>query len=133
MQPGQSTTTRTSTATCTRAGSSGCTRTTWRTYAARPARASTHSPPPTNPNTTQNSLLFGELRDNMVIMNDGSFRAVIACKSINFDLMGSKEREGIEYSYQNFLNSLTFPLQILIRSQRVDIGPLPRASHEHTP
>lgn len=80
-------------------------------------------PPPTNPNTTQNSLLFSELRDNMVVMNDGSFRAVIACKSINFDLMSSKEREGIEYSYQNFLNSLTFPLQILIRSQRVDIGP----------
>jgi hypothetical protein len=80
-------------------------------------------PPPANPNTTQNSLLFSELRDNMVVMNDGSFRAVIACKSINFDLMSSKEREGIEYSYQNFLNSLYFPVQILIRSQRVDIGP----------
>lgn len=80
-------------------------------------------PPPTNPNTTQNTLLFSELRDNMVIMNDGSFRAVVACKSINFDLMSSKEREGIEYSYQNFLNSLYFPVQILIRSQRVDIGP----------
>lgn len=80
-------------------------------------------PPPTNPNTTQNSLMFSEIRDNMVIMNDGGFRAVIACKSINFDLMSSKEREGIEYSYQNFLNSLTFPVQILIRSQRVDIGP----------
>jgi len=79
--------------------------------------------PPTNPNTTQNSLLFSELRDNMVIMNDGSFRAVVACKSINFDLMSSKEREGIEYSYQNWLNSLYFPVQILIRSQRVDIGP----------
>ena len=79
--------------------------------------------PPANPNTTQNSLLFSELRDNMVIMNDGSFRAVVACKSINFDLMSSKEREGIEYSYQNFLNSLYFPVQILIRSQRVDIGP----------
>ncbi|MDB5183903.1 MAG: hypothetical protein JWO07_584 [Candidatus Saccharibacteria bacterium] len=80
-------------------------------------------PPPTNPNTTQNTLMFSELRDNMVVMNDGSFRAVIACKSINFDLMSSKEREGIEYSYQNFLNSLYFPVQILIRSQRVDIGP----------
>lgn len=80
-------------------------------------------PAPANPNTTQNSLLFSEIRDNMVVMNDGSFRAVIACKSINFDLMSSKEREGIEYSYQNFLNSLYFPVQILIRSQRVDIGP----------
>ena len=87
------------------------------------APQATTPPPPKNPNTTQNSLLFSEIRDNMVVMNDGSFRAVIACKSINFDLMSSKEREGVEYSYQNFLNSLTFPAQILIRSQRVDIGP----------
>lgn len=87
-----------------------------------PPQATT-PPPPKNPNTTQNSLLFSEIRDNMVVMNDGSFRAIIACKSINFDLMSSKEREGVEYSYQNFLNSLTFPAQILIRSQRVDIGP----------
>ena len=59
----------------------------------------------------------------MVVMNDGSFRAVVACQSINFDLMSDREREGVEYSYQSFLNSLSFPIQILIRSQRVDIGP----------
>lgn len=91
--------------------------------APNPAGEAKAPPAPANPNTTQNSLLFSEIRDNMVVMNDGSFRAVIACKSINFDLMSSKEREGIEYSYQNFLNSLYFPVQILIRSQRVDIGP----------
>lgn len=56
-------------------------------------------------------------------MADGSMRAVVACKSINFDLMSDREREGVEYSYQNFLNSLHFPVQILVRSQRVDIGP----------
>ena len=78
---------------------------------------------PANQNSTQNTLLISEIRDNMVIMKDGSFRAVVACKSINFDLMSSREREGIEYSYQNFLNSLYFPVQIFIRSQRVDIGP----------
>jgi hypothetical protein len=87
--------------------------------------ASAATPPaaPRNPNTTQNSLQISEIRDNIVIMNDGSFRAVVACQSINFDLMSSREREGVEYSYQNFLNSLYFPLQIFIRSQRVDIGP----------
>lgn len=78
---------------------------------------------PANPNTTQNSLLISEIREGMVIMGDGSFRAVIASKSINFDLMSSREREGVEYSYQNFLNALYFPVQIFIRSQRVDIGP----------
>lgn len=80
-------------------------------------------PVPRNPNSTQNTLQLSEIRDSMVIMLDGTFRAVIACKSINFDLMSDREREGVEYSYQNFLNSLNFPIQILIRSQRVDIGP----------
>lgn len=79
--------------------------------------------PPKNPNSTQNTLLLSEIRDNLVIMADGTFRAVVACKSINFDLMSSREREGVEYSYQNFLNSLNHPIQILVRSQRVDIGP----------
>jgi hypothetical protein len=78
---------------------------------------------PKNPNSTQNTLLLSEIRDGIVIMADGSFRAVVACKSINFDLMSSREREGVEFSYQNFLNSLNHPIQILIRSQRVDIGP----------
>lgn len=80
-------------------------------------------PAPKNPNSTQNSLLLSEVRDNMVIMADGSFRAVVACQSINFDLMSSREREGVEFSYQNFLNSLNYPIQILIKSDRVDIGP----------
>ena len=75
------------------------------------------------PTSTQATLMISELRDNVVIMKDGSFRAVVACKSINFDLMSDVEREAVEYSYQNFLNSLRFTTQIMIRSQRVDIGP----------
>ena len=81
------------------------------------------SPNQDSPNSTQSTLLISEIRDNVVIMKDGSFRAVVACKSINFDLMSDMERESVEYSYQNFLNSLKFTTQILIRSQRVDIGP----------
>lgn len=81
------------------------------------------SPNQEAPSSTQSTLLISEIRDNMVIMKDGSFRAVVACKSINFDLMSDVEREGVEFSYQNFLNSLKFTTQILVRSQRVDIGP----------
>ena len=81
------------------------------------------SPAAESPISTQSTLLISEIRDGVVIMKDGSFRAVVACKSINFDLMSDTEREGVEYSYQNFLNSLKFTTQILIRSQRVDIGP----------
>lgn len=90
-------------------------------------QTSTTSAPQTprqeDPSTTQSTLLISELRDSMVIMKDGSFRAVIACKSINFDLMSEQEREGVEFAYQSFLNSLNFTTQILIRSQRIDIGP----------
>lgn len=78
---------------------------------------------PANPASTQNSLEIAELREGMVVMRDGSFRAVVACKSINYDLMSTREREGVEFSYQSFLNSLTFPIQILVRSQKIDIEP----------
>lgn len=77
----------------------------------------------TNPNSTQNLLEIAEIRDGIVIMNDGSFRAVVMAKSINFDLMSTPEQEAVEYAYQGFLNSLDFPIQICIRTQRVDIQP----------
>ena len=82
-----------------------------------------HAQPKTNPNSTQNSLLISEIRDGIVIMNDGSFRSVVMTKSINFDLMSPQERESVEYSYQSFLNSLYFDIQIFIRSTKVDIRP----------
>jgi hypothetical protein len=78
---------------------------------------------PTNPNSTQNALQIAEIRDGIVIMNDGSFRSVVMVKSINFDLMSRQEQEAVEFNFQNFLNSLYFPIQIFIRSQKVDIAP----------
>ena len=80
-------------------------------------------PPKTNPNSTQNTLQIAEIRDGIVIMSDGSFRSVIMVKSINFDLMSQQEQEAVEYSYQGFLNSLYFPVQIFVRSQQVDLQP----------
>ncbi len=74
-------------------------------------------------NSTQNNLQIAEIRDGIVIMNDGSFRSVVMVKSINFDLMSAEERDGVEYGYQAFLNSLYFQIQIFIRSQKVDLMP----------
>lgn len=81
------------------------------------------APKTSNPNSTQNTLQIAEIRDGIVIMNDGSFRSVLMMKSINFDLMSEQEREAVEYAYQGFLNSLYFPVQIVVRSQKVDIRP----------
>lgn len=80
-------------------------------------------PPKSNPNSTQNTLQIAEIRDGVVIMNDGSFRTVVMAKSINFDLMSPEEREAVEFSYQNFLNSLYFEVQIFVRSSKVEIRP----------
>lgn len=80
-------------------------------------------PPRTNPNSTQNTLMIAEIRDGVLIMSDGSFRSVLMMKSINFDLMSPQEREAVEAAYQGFLNSLYFPIQIFVRSQKVDIRP----------
>lgn len=93
------------------------------TTTAQPPVASAPKKTGTNPNSTQNSLLISEIRDGLVIMNDGTFRAVVMCKSINFDLMSPQEREAVEFSYQGFLNSLYFPIQIFVRSQKVDLRP----------
>ncbi len=76
-----------------------------------------------NPNSTQNILEIAEIRDGIVIMNDGSFRSIVMVKSINFDLMSPEEQEATEYSYQGFLNSLYFPIQIFIHSQKIDLKP----------
>ena len=46
-----------------------------------------------HPNSTQNSLQIAEIRDGIVIMNDGSFRSVVMVKSINFDLMSPRSRK----------------------------------------
>lgn len=96
-----------------------------------PSQSGMPPPPPppahiatkSNPNSTQNALQIAEIRDGIVIMNDGTFRSVVMVKSINFDLMSPQEREAVEYSYQGFLNSLYFPVQIFVRSQKVDIAP----------
>jgi type IV secretory pathway VirB4 component len=76
-----------------------------------------------NPNSTQNTLHIAEIRDGIVIMNDGSYRSVIMAQSINFDLMSPQERESVEYGYQGFLNSLYFPVQIFLHSTRIDMRP----------
>ncbi len=73
--------------------------------------------------SSQNLLTFAEIRDGLVIMNDGSFRAVVRAHSVNYDLMSLPEQENVEFAYQSFLNSLYFTVQILVRSRKIDMGP----------
>lgn len=71
--------------------------------------------------STQRYLPFSEIRDNIVIMKDGSARIVLRVEAVNFALKSEPEQDAIIYSFQHFLNALQFPIQILIRSLKVDI------------
>jgi type IV secretory pathway VirB4 component len=72
--------------------------------------------------STQNTLLISEIKDGVIVMRDGSLRGVILGSAINFDLMSTQEQEAVEYAYQGFLNSLHFPVQIVVKSQRIDLA-----------
>ncbi len=69
--------------------------------------------------STQNSLLISEIKDGVVVMKDGSLRGIILGSAINFDLMSPQEQEAVEFAYQGFINSLHFPIQIVIKSQKI--------------
>ncbi len=70
---------------------------------------------------TQRYLDIAEIRDDTVVLNDGTARAVLAVSSINFALKSEEEQEAIISAYVGFLNSLDFPIQIVIQSRRLNI------------
>lgn len=72
-------------------------------------------------NSTQRNLAFSWIRDNIILMKDNSSRLILKCSSINFLLKSSEEQDAIIISFQRFLNTLKFPIQILIRSKKLDI------------
>lgn len=73
--------------------------------------------------STQRYLPFSQIRDNIIIMKDWSARIVLKCSTINFLLKSIEEQDSIIISFQRFLNSIDFPVQIIIRSKKLDIDP----------
>lgn len=70
---------------------------------------------------TQRFLDIAEIRDDMVILKDGTVRAVLLVSSINFALKSRDEQEAITQAYMTFLNSIDFPIQIVIQSRKMNI------------
>lgn len=73
--------------------------------------------------STQSFVPINEIRDGVVILKDGSLRAVLIASSINFALKSRDEQQGLLLQYQNFLNSLDFYIQMFVQSRRLDIRP----------
>jgi len=72
---------------------------------------------------TQEFVPVKEVRDGIVVLKDGSLRAILLTSSVNFALKSEDEQKSIIFQFQNFLNSLDFPIQIFIESRKLDIRP----------
>jgi type IV secretory pathway VirB4 component len=77
----------------------------------------------TEAKTTQDFIPIKEVKDGILILKDGSMRAMVMTSSINFALKSEGEQEAILLQFQNFLNSLSFTIQIFVQSRRLDIRP----------
>lgn len=70
---------------------------------------------------TQIFLPFSEIHDDTVILKNGGVRAILRTTSLNFNLKSEEEQNALTFGYQSFINSLEFPIQIVVRSRKMDI------------
>jgi hypothetical protein len=73
--------------------------------------------------STQRYLPIAEIKEETVVLKNGGLRAVLKVNSLNFNLKSEIEQQGIIAGYQGFLNTIIFPIQILVRSTRLNIDP----------
>ena len=73
--------------------------------------------------STQRYVDVEEIREGLLILKNGSLRAVLLVSSLNFDLKSRQEQDGIIAQYQSFLNTLDFPVQIVVSSKRFNVDP----------
>ena len=72
--------------------------------------------------TTQAHLNIEDIKDNLVLLTNGAAALVLQVSAVNFGLLSEQEQDAIIYTYAGLLNSLTFPIQILVRSKPQDIS-----------
>jgi type IV secretory pathway VirB4 component len=72
--------------------------------------------------TTQDHLPIEDIIDDVVILKDGSAVSILRVSSVNFDLLSEREQSALIMAYGGILNSLNFPIQIIIKSETKDIS-----------
>ncbi|MCX6817037.1 MAG: hypothetical protein NTZ93_04170 [Candidatus Beckwithbacteria bacterium] len=75
-----------------------------------------------NVGSTQDHLDIEDIRDNLVLLKDGSCCVILQTTAVNFSLLSETEQDATIYAYAGLLNSLTFPIQLVIKSQKKDIN-----------
>jgi len=71
--------------------------------------------------TTQHHVLVADITDDLILTKEGGASLVLRASALNFFLLSEKEQEAITYAYSAFLNSLSFPMQILVHSKKKDV------------
>ncbi len=79
---------------------------------------------------SQRYLDIAEIREDVLIMKDGTLRAVLLVSSINFALKSVDEQNAVVQAYMQFLNGIDFPIQVVIQSRRMNIDAYLRAMEE---
>lgn len=72
--------------------------------------------------STQQHLDIDDIRDDLVILKNGNAVAILQTTAVNFDLLSEREQDAMIFAYAALLNSLTYPIQVLVRSKRMDIS-----------
>ena len=72
--------------------------------------------------STQEQIPIKDIQDDIVILKNNSCALILQVGAINFDLLSEEEQEAVIYAYSALLNSLSFPIQVYIRSQKKDIS-----------
>lgn len=70
---------------------------------------------------TESFVDIADVKNGVIILKNKALRAVLIVSSINFELKSEDEQKAIIFAFQNFLNSLDFPIQILAQSRQLDI------------
>ncbi len=73
--------------------------------------------------STQRFLPIAEIRNDTVMLKNGGLRAVLQVEALNFNLKSEMEQQGIIAGYEGLVNTLSFPLQIVVRSSKMNIDP----------
>ena len=69
-----------------------------------------------------NFMEFDTVEDNMIIQKDGKrFLMVVECQGINYDLMSAVEKTSVESGFQQFLNTLRYPIQIYVQTGTINL------------
>lgn len=72
--------------------------------------------------TTQDHLDIEDVLEDLILLKNGSVAMVLQTSSVNFGLLSEAEQDATIYTYAALLNSLSFPIQILVRSQKKDVS-----------